>query len=795
MKQKLTCIAVILVFSSISQKCFTQSPSLNSLVNFVVFSSIGALTNSGASQINGDIGTNAGAITGFLGSVNGTIYSVNATTTQAAADLTNLYNQLNAATPTSFPTASIGNGDEFTAGVYKISSVLAISGNLTLNAQGNANAIFIFQNTGALNATAGTKIILINGAKASNVFWVPEGAVTIGAQSFIRGTILAHNGAITMNSHDTLEGRLFSTAGAITIDIAMIATNVSGSVTGGGSGGTESKTLGDVLAVRLYGNAINSLSMTGINLINFTHSGVMVDGVNSLALADLVPATVVNTDAAYVTTPSDLVNFTNAVEVLAVDYSKGNSTKAVAFGTKTLGNVYSHTKPICDRLKGAELMEVKNITVNGFNLVAFKLRQRTGETEYAINLSAGTAANRNSISLQSNWLTDSYQQDEKLYNFQLWAVSYEMVTAMATDIIAKLQLNGTVNTVTIADLPKAYISKGSRVGTNLTVTVKNNTANTSGYFEFKEKANEVMSDAQIITRQIPFTVNANGTCNVTVPVSDSYEGNIYVYLNNKLTDLVYLSDGTWSLNYNKQTTSISKFDITNESNVTTNSNELRMFRNVAVTGVSKDYITIYKTMMGGGLEQNISAFKSLLFTANTTGTDSVTVILVKKSIIDWKNQYTYTMELDGDKEYGIYLNQFTSKSNSSNIDANDITAVNFSFNNSTGVPKNMNISLSKARFASASIATDISVNTIGIYPNPTIGKFTTSFTSTNNQSLVLKVTEAATGRVVKTQFINATKGSNQVAVDHNLASGLYIVTLEGDNVKLRVAKLIIGKKY
>ncbi len=794
MKQKLTCIAVILVFSSISQKCFTQSPSLNSLVNFVVFSSIGALTNSGASQLNGDIGTNAGAITGFLGSVNGTIYSVNATTTQAAADLTNLYNQLNAATPTSFPTASIGNGDEFTAGVYKISSVLAISGNLTLNAQGNANAIFIFQNTGALNATAGTKIILINGAKASNVFWVPEGAVTIGAQSFIRGTILAHNGAITMNSHDTLEGRLFSTAGAITIDIAMIATNLSDSVTGGGSGGTESKTLGDVIAVRLYGNAINSVSMTGINLINFTHSGVMVDGVNNLALADLVPATVVNTDAAYVTTPSDLVNFTNAIEVLAVDYSKGNSTKAVAFGTKTLGNVYSHTKPICDRLKGAELMEVKNITVNGFNLVAYKLRQRTGETEYAINLSAGTAANRNSISLQSNWLTDSYQQDEKLYNFQLWAVSYEMVTAMAKDIISKLQANGAVNTVTNADLPKAYVSKGSRKATDLTVTVRNNTTNTTGYFELREKANE---NSQVSTRQVPFTVNANGISYITIPVKDNYEGNIYVYLNNKLTDLVYLSDGTWSLDYNKATTSISKFDVTNEDNAATTTNEHRLFRNVSVTGTSKDYITIYKTMMGGGLEQNVANYKSIMFNANATGARSVTVTLVKKSISNWNDQYSYTMNLDGNKEYGINLNQFKSAKFNNSINANDIVAVNFSFATGRGATTTMNISLSKARFAVTSVATDITANAMNVYPNPSTGKFTVSFTSEVLQPMVLKVIETSTGKTVKTQFVNAAKGANQTAVQlDNIIStnGLYIVTLEGDNTKYNAAKLMVNSK-
>ena len=98
-------------------------------------------------------------------------------------------------------------------------------------------------------------------------------------------------------------------------------------------------------------------------------------------------------------------------------------------------------------------------------------------------------------------------------------------------------------------------------------------------------------------------------------------------------------------------------------------------------------------MMGGGLEQNVANFKSLMFTANATGASSVTVTLIKKSITDWKNQYTYTMPLDGNKEYGINLNQFTSKANANAINANDITAVNFGFNNSRNVATNVSINL------------------------------------------------------------------------------------------------------
>ena len=155
------------------------------------------------------------------------------------------------------------------------------------------------------------------------------------------------------------------------------------------------------------------------------------------------------------------------------------------------------------------------------------------------------------------------------------------------------------------------------------------------------------------------------------------------------------------------------------------------------------------------------------------------------------------MPLDGAKEYGINLSQFTSKATATAINANDITAVNFSFNNNRGVPTTMTINLSKARFTSAAVsATDNSLTAVGVYPNPTTGSFAAKFASDVNQSLVLKVIEVATGRIVKTQFINAVKGNNKTAVElgTTLSNGNYIVTLEGDNIKYNATKVMVSKK-
>ena len=192
-----------------------QAPNLGSTVNFELFTSVGAVTNTGISQVTGNVGTNSGSTTGF-GNVNGQMHDNDGVTAQATADLLIAYNQLNSAIPNFFPAPLLGNGDTLVAGVYSISAVTTLSGNLTLNAQNNPNAVFIFQIQAAFSVNASSKIKLINGAQACNVFWKVEGLVSVASSVFFRGTIVANNAAIALSSKDTLEGRALSTGGAIT---------------------------------------------------------------------------------------------------------------------------------------------------------------------------------------------------------------------------------------------------------------------------------------------------------------------------------------------------------------------------------------------------------------------------------------------------------------------------------------------------------------------------------------------------------------------------------------------------
>jgi hypothetical protein len=219
MKKKLLSIVTLGLLLFAPKAMIAQAINLRTTSSFVLFTTTGAVGNTGISQVTGNVGTNTtgGAITGF-GNINGTEYIGNAITLAAAGDLDLLYNELNTATSTAAHAPLLGNGETLNAGVYAIAGVTTLNDVLILDGQGNPNAKFIFQISAPFSTNASSQVTLINGALACNVFWKVEGAVNMATNTKMRGTIVAHTGLIDMGAGVTLEGRALSTTGAITIN-------------------------------------------------------------------------------------------------------------------------------------------------------------------------------------------------------------------------------------------------------------------------------------------------------------------------------------------------------------------------------------------------------------------------------------------------------------------------------------------------------------------------------------------------------------------------------------------------
>jgi hypothetical protein len=148
-----------------------------------------------------------------------TTTTVNSTigTAQGVLDLQAAYNQLIAMPATnSNHVPAMGGGETLLPGVYLFPAAASIAAVLNLDAQGNPDAVFIFKIGGAFTVGAVSSIVLKNGALARNVFFVSEGAISVGATCTMKGTYIAHAGALAFNAGSSLEGRFFTIAGAIT---------------------------------------------------------------------------------------------------------------------------------------------------------------------------------------------------------------------------------------------------------------------------------------------------------------------------------------------------------------------------------------------------------------------------------------------------------------------------------------------------------------------------------------------------------------------------------------------------
>jgi hypothetical protein len=205
----------------------SSGPALGSASTFGIMAT-SAITNTGGTIINGDVSLAPGSsITGFPpGIINGNLQVDNGAAAQARADLLTAYNTAASLPPGITISAGADLGALYPTGIapgtYTSGSTMLVSTPLTLDAGGNANAVWVFQVGSSLTTTA--SLILANGAQASNIFWACSLDGTIGVNTTFYGTILAGRN-VTAVTGATVNGRILAgatTAGTIALDNNVI---------------------------------------------------------------------------------------------------------------------------------------------------------------------------------------------------------------------------------------------------------------------------------------------------------------------------------------------------------------------------------------------------------------------------------------------------------------------------------------------------------------------------------------------------------------------------------------------
>jgi len=222
---RLTTLVLIVLFATLLSAAAAMAspgaqtaPGLGSAASFAVLGGQ-TVTNTGPTTIFGDLGVSPGsAITGFPpGSVTGgATHAADAVALQAQSDVTTAYNALTSEPCTGTNVAL--SGATLTPGVYCYTSSAQLTGALTLDAQGNAAAVFIFKTVSELTTASNSSVSVINGGTACNVFWQVGSSATVGTTTQFVGNILALT-SITLNTGATIvPGRALARNGEVTMD-------------------------------------------------------------------------------------------------------------------------------------------------------------------------------------------------------------------------------------------------------------------------------------------------------------------------------------------------------------------------------------------------------------------------------------------------------------------------------------------------------------------------------------------------------------------------------------------------
>ncbi|MGI8718188.1 MAG: ice-binding family protein [Lapillicoccus sp.] len=221
---------LLLAFAG-SAAAATATVNLRTADGFAVLGG-STISNTGPTVVAGDLGLSPvittcsgfpAPCTGGPGTVtNGTIHSGDSSAASAQQGLTAAYIDAASRPCNTVLTGQNLGGRTLTSGVYcfAMSALLTTptpTPTLTLNAQGNPNAVFIFQIGSTLTTASNSRVSLVNGAQACNVFWQVCSSATLGTTTAFMGNILASASA-TANTGATVDGRLLARSAAVTLD-------------------------------------------------------------------------------------------------------------------------------------------------------------------------------------------------------------------------------------------------------------------------------------------------------------------------------------------------------------------------------------------------------------------------------------------------------------------------------------------------------------------------------------------------------------------------------------------------
>lgn len=493
-------------------------------------------------------------------------------------------------------------------------------------------------------------------------------------------------------------------------------------------------------------------------------------------------------ETTYISSPEDLLAITNATDVFAIDYYKGENRVAAALLTETSGKVYNHTKTICDRLNGSLLEDIRTIKLDNYSMIMAQIIRDTGNREYAISFSIKD--NAGSSELMSFWNISQYPEGN-YKNFQVWGSNMGQVSHIVYNILKTIKENGSVKQNNVEDMiPDVFVQHGYYDAGKIYLQLKNRGEATqvSANVNFKKHEN---AENQQYTKNVSLVKNE--ITEVALETGYLFDAGIGLYnVNAAIADELYLADGPWGIDYNGEEAVVNDFSIVPEDNLTIEDNYYAVERSITLDASIRGTVNIFRHIYAGELSFDASNYAAVEFTASNS--IPVEVIIVQEGLSDWNNRLRYTIPASTkENKFVIPFDSFEN-GNGETGKVTKVKSVVFSLQGDYVNDKEVRATIDDLAFsnntASLSIDNTIAHNavTVSNYPNP----FTMETTFTipvQTDKVNLKVYDL-NGRIMYQAFHPTANDNKTIQFNRNgLSSGFYVcqlTTADGETFKKKV---------
>lgn len=506
---------------------------------------------------------------------------------------------------------------------------------------------------------------------------------------------------------------------------------------------------------------------------------------SEIELSALVPLGVIGESSAIESSPDDLLELTNASDIYAVDYLKGKETSSALMIIKTDSKVYEHSKFICDRFLGAQLVSVSTIQLREKDFIRAIIKQADGATEFALSFSARLNANDQFV-IESHWNIDAYEDDTSYYNFQIWSNSVDDLLKLADEILSLLESNAAIADYICSSPPPVFVKTARYERGRVHMKVVNNNRSEAISLNGGIKRTETSKTEQV-GLQIPI---AGYIDTLVVETGNFFDFGFRISNTDGDTpDDLFVADAPWGVDDSQVGTTVQNYEI-QQSIEAYNGVGYPIERNVNLTATTNTYVGVYRAMSPRFKAVDLSAYNNLVFTASGTGPMEVQLIQGDGSFL------TTTVELSKEKRtFHLSADKFQTKNGESG-DFSSIKVVQFNLMSTSGAFEEKQLELKSIEFTSESLPAqfvDKNLNKSIISPNPMESEVTLYFFDEVSGDYTLELFDIE-GRNISshTQKGTTVVGQNNILIKRRgLQPGLYFYRLKSSSKQQWSGKIFV----